>query len=139
MSKYFTVRHALTITIADQSHTFYIRELSFSRFKEINDSTSDLADSERGMTLVKKLVLESVEEDDGSKSYDEASWHDELQSVVGQLAKAVMKAQGVDVDAVKADKQLTPEEAAGNSEPSRKSGANSQSSSAAQSENSKAA
>jgi hypothetical protein len=140
MSKYFSVRHALNITIADQSHTFYIRELSFSRFKEINDSTGTSAtDNERGLLLLKKLVLEAVEEEDGSKSYDEASWNDELQSVVNQLGKAVMKAQGIDMDAAKAETPLTPEQSEGNAEPSRKSGANSQSSSAAPSENSKAA
>src|SRR5688500_11068464 len=98
MSKYFSVRHPLTITIGEQSHTFFVRELSFAKFKEINESTEAENDSERGLLLLKKLVLAAVEEEDGSMSYDEASWDDELKDVVGQLGRAVMKAQGVDMD-----------------------------------------
>jgi hypothetical protein len=135
MSKFFNVRTAVPITVGDQTHTFYIRELGYLRFMEMNSSIgSDLERSDRGLALMNAVCLAAIEEEDGSLSYTEDTWRDELKEVVRTLSTAAMKAQGVDLQKVP-DEELTPEETEGNAEPSRKSGANLRSTSAAPSVN----
>jgi hypothetical protein len=135
MSKFFNVRTPVPIRIGDQSHTFYIRELGYLHFMEMNArSGPEMSRNDRGLALMKAVCLAAIEEEDGTLSYTEEEWNQELRQVVTTLSKAAMKAQGVDLDKVSED-EMTEEEVQGNAEPSRKSGANSPSTSAAPSVN----
>jgi hypothetical protein len=137
MSKFFNVRTPVSIRIGEQAHTFYIRELGYLRFMEMNAKTGgpDTPRDERGLALMKAVCLAAIEEEDGTLSYTEDDWQNELQEVVRTLSRAAMKAQGVDLEKNRAQADVSEEDAEGNAEPSRKSGANSHSTSAAPSVN----
>jgi hypothetical protein len=141
MSKYFNIRHPLTVTIGDQSHEYFIRELGYLHLQElIRTVKSDRSDTERsGLALMQAIVLASVEESDGSLSYQAEDWRNELERAVLEIGKAAMKVNGLDIDKAKENAEVTEAEVEGNEQPSRKSGVNSPSTSAARSENSKAA
>lgn len=129
MSKYFTLKHPLTVAVGGQTHDFVIRELGYLEYDEIQrKALSGLDESNKnnaGMELMKAVVLASVQEPDGSVSYTEEEWRTELKDVVLQVGKAAMKAQGIDLDAKKEDAEpMTEEQVEGNAEPSRTSGGN---------------
>ena len=140
MSKYFTIRHPLTIEIGGQKHVFYIRELGFAHFEELKDKVLGdgvaASDKERqGLELMKEVVLACVEEEDGSLSYSAEDWRSEVRAVVLQIGKAAMKAQGFDLDGIKSDEPMSAEDLEGNDAPSRRSGTNSASAAAPRSGN----
>ena len=87
-----------------------------------------------GMGVMRALCVEAIEEPDGSKSFTDDSWKDEPLSAMKALYYAVCKVHGVDLAAMKPAAELTEEEIEGNVEPSKTSGANSQSSAAAPSQ-----
>ena len=140
MSKYFNIRHPLTVTIADTSHDYFIRELGYLHLQEIMRKSREEADKAlAGLALMQAVVLASVEEPDGTLSYTADTWRDEVQHAVVEVGKAAMKAQGIDIDKAKDEPELTLEQSEGNESPPRNSGVSSPSTSAARSENSKAA
>jgi hypothetical protein len=135
MSKFFTVRTPISVRVGDQTHTFFIRELGYMRLIEMNAAIGvGMERSARGLAIMKAICLAAIEEEDGTLSYTEEEWRDEVRDAVTQLSRAAMKAQHLDLDKGPV-KEMTEEEAEGNAEPSRKSGANSPSTSAAPSVN----
>lgn len=137
----FTITHPLTVKVGGQTHEYVIRELGYLEYDEIQRKALSVQESNKnrvGMGLMKAVVLASVQEPDGSPSYTEEEWRTELEDVVLQVGKAAMKAQGIDMDAKK-EETLTEEQAEGNAEPSRMSGANSHLTSAAPLQNLKTA
>lgn len=115
MSRHFeTLRQALTVRARGQEHTFYIRELGFLQFHEIQRKAgASLKGADRGLAIMEAIALAAVEEEDGTPSYKTADeWRSEIKEVVDALSKPIMKAQGIDLDQ-KAD-PLPEAQAAGN-------------------------
>jgi hypothetical protein len=139
----FTITHPLTVTVGGQSHDYVIRELGYLEYNEIQrKAVAGVDESNKnnaGIALMKAVVLASVQELDGSPSYTAEEWRTELKDVVLQVGKAAMKAQGIDMDAKEDKEPMTEEQAEGNVEPSRTSGANSHFTSAAPLQNLKTA
>lgn len=136
MSTYFKIRHPLTVTVGEQTHDFYVRELGYIEFQELKRKTqaqiAQGSEKDRsGIELMTATVLACVEEEDGSRSYTDDGLRTEIPAVLMQLGKAALKAQGIDVDKPSDDEPMTEEEVEGNAEPSRMSGASSPSTSAA--------
>lgn len=116
MSKYFGIRTPCKVDLNGKSQTFFIRELGYLEFEELRNkvvSGASDADKERtGLRIMDAVVLSSVELQDGSPAYSEAEWRREVKDAVLQLGKAAMKAQGIDVDAVR--EPVAAENAEGN-------------------------
>lgn len=124
MSRHFkTIRTPVVIEVGGESHTFFLRELGYLHFLEINRSAgAGLSKEDRGFAIMEAVALASIEEDDGKPSYTAEEWRNERKEVVAPLSKAAMKAQGIDIE--KEIDRLTEAEALGNGRPSRKSGTN---------------
>jgi hypothetical protein len=137
MDKSLTVREPITIETGETKRTYYIRELGYLEFDELEKTVRGAApDKERaGIAVLNATVIASVEEEDGTAAFTAETWKCVRKEVFFKIGKAAMKMQGLDVDSAR-EKELTEEEAAGNAEPSRKSGTKSPFSSAAPSENS---
>jgi hypothetical protein len=115
MSKYFgaTVREPITVSFNGKSHQFFVRELGFVHRQQIFIGTGfGLNPAARSAAIMNELVIASVEEQDGSKSYDSDSWLEESREVSDQLYVAVKKANHIGVDE---SPEQTAEEAAKNS------------------------
>lgn len=116
MSKYFGLRTPCKIELNGKTHTFHIRELGYLEFEELRSkaiSEGSDEDKERtGLRIMDAVVVASTEEEDGTASYTAAEWRREVKAVVLQLGKAAMKAQGIDVDAVR--EPAAAEDAEGN-------------------------
>lgn len=113
MSKYFgaTVREPVTVSFNGKSHQFYIRELGFVHRQQIFVGAGfGMNPTAKHVAILDELVLESVEEQDGSKSYNADDWRDESREVADQLYEAVKKANGIGKD----EPEQTAEEAAKN-------------------------
>lgn len=138
MTDSLTVREPITIRTGENTHTYYIRELGYLEFDELEKAArAGLADKEHaGIAVLNATVLASVEEEDGTAAFTMDTWKRVRKEVFFKIGKAAMKAQGLDVDAAKSEPPMSQEEAEGNAEPSGKFGTNSPFSSAAPSENS---
>lgn len=137
MDKSLTVREPIIIETGETKRTYYIRELGYLEFDELEKAarTGAKDKDQAGIAVLNATVIASVEEEDGTPAFTAETWKRVRKQVFFKIGKAAMKAQGLDVDAAKKS-TLTEEEAEGNAEPSRKFGTNSPSSSAAQSESS---
>lgn len=137
MDKSLTVREPIIIETGDVKRTYYIRELGYLEFDELEKAarTGAKDKDQAGIAVLNATVIASVEEEDGTPAFTAETWKRVRKQVFFKIGKAAMKAQGLDVDAAQKP-ALTEEDAEGNAEPSRKSGTNSPSSSAAQSESS---
>lgn len=137
MDKSLTVREPIIIETGDVKLTYYIRELGYLEFDELEKAarTGAKDKDQAGIAVLNATVIASVEEEDGTPAFTAETWKRVRKQVFFKIGKAAMKAQGLDVDAAQKP-ALTEEDAEGNAEPSRKSGTNSPSSSAAQSESS---
>lgn len=138
MDNDLTVREPITVQTGEKTRTYYIRELGYLEFDELEKrARTGVVEKElAGIAVLNATVLASVEEEDGTAAFTIETWKRVRKQVFFKIGKAAMKAQGLDVDAAKTEPPMSTEEAEGNAEPSRKSGTNSPSSSAAPSENS---
>ena len=127
MGKY-TLRQQVPVQIGGQTYQIWVRELSYQQFIDIN---SGVGIPDGGMGIMRTLCVLSLEEPDGSKSYTDETWKQEPLSAMTALYYAVCKVHGVDLQKLKPAADLTEEDIEGNAEPSRTSGANSPSPSAA--------
>lgn len=124
MSKFKTPREPLTVTFRGESYTYYIRELPYAQRQELlkRARTSEVDPEETGLAVIRAIVLESVEEEDGEKAYTSESWAQEYREVVTEVSKAALLAQGLDLKERKPEVPPSPEDVEGNVEPSRTSG-----------------
>lgn len=91
---------------------YYVRELGYLEFVEITRRTKADDEEERGLEIIKAVMLACVEDAEGNPALDAQSIRRLKRAVFEPLSKAAMKAQGHDMDA-KAE-PLTPEQAEGN-------------------------
>lgn len=125
MDKSLTVREPIIIETGDVKRTYYIRELGYLEFDELEKAarTGAKDKDQAGIAVLNATVIASVEEEDGTPAFTAETWKRVRKQVFFKIGKAAMKAQGLDVDAAQKP-ALTEEEAEGNAEPSRKSGTN---------------
>lgn len=132
MSKYFqSVREPVDVTVRDKTVTFWVRELGYLEFQEITQSAGrDLpTKEERGLAIIHALCVAAIQTKDGEPAFTDKEWKFEPKEVINTLLPEVTRVNGLKSDEIK--KELTEEEAEGNELPSRRSGSNSPTLSAA--------
>lgn len=98
-----TERHAVTVKIKDKEVTFYVRELGYYEFQELNQEAArtypDTKDSERrGLKVLHDTAVAAIEDKEGNPAFTHATWKRLPKEPATELTNAVMKAQGIDLE-----------------------------------------
>ncbi len=128
----YSLRQQVPVKIGDETYQIWVRELPYQQFIDIN---TGVGIPDGGLGIMRALCVLALEEPDGSKSYTDETWKQEPMSAMKALYYAVCRVHGVDLEKVKKLDELTEEDIEGNAGPSRTSGTNSASTSAAPSHN----
>lgn len=115
-----TERHAVTVKHKDKEVTYYIRELGYYEFQELNQEAAkafpDKTDSERrGLKVLHDTAVASIEDKDGHPVFTLDSWKRLPREPATVLTNAAMKAQGIDLQKA-SDEASKEESSAGDSE-----------------------
>lgn len=108
-----TDRHAVTVEYKGKSVTFYIRELGYYEFQEINQEAARAFPGEadkdrRGMKVLHDTAVAAIEDKDGNPAFTSQTWKRLPREPAEVLTKAAMKAQGIDLE--RAQKEAQPDE-----------------------------
>lgn len=110
-----TERHAVVVKHKDKEVTYYVRELGYYEFQEINQEAAlaypDAKDSERrGLKVLHDTAVAAIEDKSGNPAFTLATWKRLPKEPASELTNAAMKAQGIDLQ--KAREEADEEEAA---------------------------
>lgn len=117
-----TERHAVTVTHKGKEATYYIRELGYYEFQELNQEATraypDKTDSERrGLKVLHDTAVASIEDKDGNPAFTLVTWKRLPKEPATELTNAAMKAQGIDLQKAREEvAEATSEAAQGDSE-----------------------
>jgi uncharacterized protein YdgA (DUF945 family) len=97
-----TERHAVTVKHKDKDVTYYIRELGYYEFQELNQEAvrvyPDKGDSDRrGLKVLHDTAVASIEDKDGKPVFTIDTWKRLPKEPATLLTNAAMKAQGIDL------------------------------------------
>lgn len=97
-----TERHAVTVKHKDKEVTYYVRELGYYEFQEINQEAvrayPDKKDSEqRGLKVLHETAVASIESSEGKQVFTMETWKRLPKEPAKVLTNAAMKAQGIDL------------------------------------------
>lgn len=97
-----TERHAVTVTHKGKDVTYYIRELGYYEFQELNQEAvrayPDKTDREqRGLKVLHGTAVASIEDKDGNRVFTLDTWKRLPKEPATVLTNAAMKAQGIDL------------------------------------------
>lgn len=97
-----TERHAVTVKHKDKEVTYYIRELGYYEFQELNQEATraypDKADHERrGLKVLHDTAVAAIEDKDGKRVFTVEKWKRLPKEPATLLTNAAMKAQGIDL------------------------------------------
>lgn len=97
-----TERHAVTVKYKDKEVTYYIRELGYYEFQELNQEAArehpDKTDSERrGLKVLHDTAVAAIEDKDGKRVFTIETWKRLPKEPATVLTNAAMKAQGIDL------------------------------------------
>jgi hypothetical protein len=97
-----TERHAVTVTHKGKDVTYYIRELGYYEFQEINQEAvrayPDKTDSERrGLQVLHCTSVAAIEDKEGKSVFTLDTWKRLPKDPATVLTNAAMKAQGIDL------------------------------------------
>ena len=97
-----TERHAVTVAHKGKDVTYYIRELGYYEFQEINQEAvrtyPDKKDNERrGLKVLHDTAVASIEDKEGNAVFTTATWKRLPKEPATILTNAAMKAQGIDL------------------------------------------
>jgi hypothetical protein len=97
-----TERHAVTVNHKDKEVTYYVRELGYYEFQELNQEAAkafpDKSDSERrGLKVLHETAVASIEDKDGKPVFTLETWRRLPREPATVLTNAAMKAQGIDL------------------------------------------
>lgn len=114
-----TDRQVVTVTHKGKEATYYIRELGYYEFQELNQEAArlfpDKKDSERrGLKVLHDTAVASIEDKEGKPVFTIATWKRLPKDPATVLTNAAMKAQGIDLQ--KASEEASKEELSGDSE-----------------------
>lgn len=107
-----TERHAVTVKHKDKEVTYYVRELGYYEFQELNQEAArvypDKADSERrGLKVLHDTAIAAIEDKEGNSAFTLATWKRLPKDPATVLTHAAMKAQGIDL--LKASEEEPPQ------------------------------
>jgi len=110
-----TERHAVTVTHKGKEATYYIRELGYYEFQELNQEASrtypEKADSERrGLKVLHDTAVASIEDKDGNQAFTNLTWKRLPKDPATVLTNAAMKAQGIDLQTDSEESEETASE-----------------------------
>lgn len=112
-----TERHAVTVTHKGKDFTYYIRELGYYEFQELNREAAqvypDAKDSDRrGLKVLHDTAVASIEDKDGKPVFTIDTWKRLPKDPATVLTNAAMKAQGIDLQKAADDAEEAAEAAA---------------------------
>jgi hypothetical protein len=107
-----TERHAVTVKHKGKEVTYYIRELGYYEFQELNREAAqaypDSDDSDRrGLKVLHDTAVAAIEDKAGSRVFTLETWKRLPKEPATVLTNAAMKAQGIDLQ--KASDEASPE------------------------------
>lgn len=107
-----TERHAVTVKHKDKEVTYYVRELGYYEFQEINQEAalaypSPKDKERRGLKVMYDTAVAAIEDKDGNPAFSLQAWRRLPKAPATELTTAAMKAQGIDLD--KADEESSEE------------------------------
>lgn len=119
-----TERHAVTVTHKGKDATYYVRELGYYEFQEINQEAvrayPDKKDSERrGLKVLHDTAVASIEDKDGNQAFTLATWKRLPKEPASVLTNAAMKAQGIDLEKAREEVAAESAESAEGEEPGK--------------------
>lgn len=104
MSDHFdTERTPVDVTYRGDKRSYFIRELGYYEFQEINrKAVADFPDDKelRGLQILDTVALEAIENEDRTAAFDLAAWRRLPIGPAKQLTHAAMLAQGIDLEKV---------------------------------------
>lgn len=113
-----TERHAVTVKHKDKEVTYYVRELGYYEFQEINQEAArahpDKADNERrGLKVLHDTAVAAIEDKEGNAVFTNVTWRRLPKEPATVLTNAAMKAQGIDLQKAReeADESASGEDA----------------------------
>lgn len=116
MAESDTERQRVTVTHKGKEHTYWVRELGYFEFQEVQELLGDMPDktdkdkSRRGMEMMKAITVACAENEVGEQALDNRSLKKLPREIAEPLTDAAMKAQGIDMEKIRS--QADKEEAA---------------------------
>lgn len=114
-----TERHPVTVAHKGKEVTYYIRELGYYEFQEINQEAAlaypDKKDNERrGLKVLHDTAVVAIEDKEGNPVFTTETWKRLPKEPATVLTNAAMKAQGIDLQKAAEAAEEGEEDAEGN-------------------------
>lgn len=98
-----TERHAVVVKHKDKEVTYYVRELGYYEFQEINQEAAraypEKQDKERrGLKVMHDIAVASIEDKQGNPAFTLITWKRLPKEPANTLTDAAMRAQGIDLE-----------------------------------------
>lgn len=110
-----TERHAVTVKHKDKEVTYYVRELGYYEFQEINQEAAltfpEKDDNERrGLKVLHDTAVAAIEDKDGNPAFTAVTWKRLPKEPAMALTNAAMRAQGFDLQKSSEEAEETAKE-----------------------------
>jgi len=110
-----TERHAVTVSHNGKEVTYYVRELGYYEFQELNQDAAkaypDESDSNRrGLKVLHDTAVAAIENKEGKPVFTHSTWKRLPKEPATVLTNAAMKAQGIDLQKAAEDADDEPSE-----------------------------
>jgi hypothetical protein len=95
-----TERHVATVKRDGKDVTYYIRELGYYEFQEINqDAALEYPSNKerRGLSVLHRTAVAAIEDEDGNPVFTPTAWKRLKKEPATELTYKVMLAQGIDL------------------------------------------
>lgn len=119
-----TERHAVTVAHKGKEVTYYVRELGYYEFQDINHeavrSYPDQKDNEqRGLKVLHQIAVASIEDKDGNPVFTMGTWKRLPKEPASVLTNAAMRAQGIDLEKAREEAAADSNEGTEGDEPGK--------------------
>jgi hypothetical protein len=110
-----TERHAVTVSHNGKEVTYYVRELGYYEFQELNQDAArvypEKSDTNRrGLKVMHETAVASIEDKDGNPAFTLSTWKRLPKEPAKILTNAAMKAQGIDLQKAAEEAEDEPAE-----------------------------
>lgn len=117
-TEFDTERLVVPVTHNGKTVTYYVRELGYYEFQEINQEAAveHPTDKERrGLAVLHRTAVAAIEDKEGNPAFTALTWKRLKKEPARELTHKVMLAQGIDLQTPREDEdEDAPEDDAGN-------------------------
>lgn len=112
-TQFDTERLVVPVTHKGKTVTYYVRELGYYEFQEVNQDVvieQPNADTERrGLAVLHRTAVATIEDREGNPAFTLQTWKRLPKGPAKVLTNAVMKAQGMDLEEAREEASEEPE------------------------------